>query len=141
MKLNKKHETTRNLRVIYTDPDRLELGKQLAGAYQDLSQTNTDLDSIKTSFKAKIAAHEANIADLSTKVANGWRIEEVKCVFEMDTPKKLHKTLRRLDTQEIVEVSEMTQADIQGELALEEEKASAVAGVAGDGNVKVDADK
>ncbi len=138
MKLNKKHETSRNLRVIYTDAERLELGKQLAGAHQDLAQTNNDFDSVKSDFKARVTAHEAKIGDLSNKVATGHRIEEVKCLWQMDAPKKGQKTLKRLDTGETVERAEMTESDKQGDLPLDDGKKT---GVAGDGTVEVAADK
>ncbi len=139
MKLDKKNETVRNLRVIYTDAERLELGKQLAGAHQDLAQTNNDLDSVKQDFKARITAHEAKIGDLSNKVATGHRVEQVKCLWNFDEPKKGQKTLSRVDTFDVVEVVDMTEADKQGELAIGQEDLKA--GVAGDGNVTVAADK
>ncbi len=135
-KLTKKHETARQLRVIYTNPERLELGRQLADTHQALAQTNIDLDSIKTDFKSRIAAHDAKITDLSTKVSNGWRMEEVKCVWIMDDPKKGMKRLVRTDTAEDVETVEMTQSDKQAELALEEKKPEVGAG----GVVSVPAD-
>lgn len=127
-KITKKNETSRQLRVTYTDAARLELGRQLADVHQALAQTNSDLDSIKTDFKARITAHEAKITDLSTKVSNGWRMEEVKCVWTMDKPTKGEKTLKRLDTDEDVEVVEMTNADKQAELPLEAPKPEVGAG-------------
>lgn len=140
MKSNKKHETIRNLRVIYTDTERLELGKQLAEVHQDLAKTNHDFDSVKTDFKARLTAHEAKISDLSNKVSTGFHVIEVKCAWQMDTPAKLKKTLVRLDTNEVVEVEDMSEADKQGDLPLPD-ATPAVAGVAKDGTVKVKSDE
>jgi len=151
-KNNKRLEETRHLRVVYTDAERLELGKQLAGTHGELNQINGDLDRIKAEYKAKIADKDAKISDLSNKVSTGFRIEPVACLWEMDKPKKNKKSLRRIDTQEVIETHDMTAADKQAELPLTEmEKklnealpagttATVVAGVAGDGNVTVAAD-
>ena len=136
-KNDKKYETNRNLRVHYTDAERLELGKQLASVHQELAQTNSDFDSVKSDFKARLTSHEAKISDLAQKVSNGYCIKEVKCLWVMDTPQSGKKLLLRMDTQDTVEVEEMTAADAQAELKLEDTKA----GVDAQGNVTVAADR
>ena len=140
MNATKKHETTRILRYTYTDPERLELGKALAQVHNELGQTNTDFDRVKAEFKSKISAHEAKIQDLSNKVSTGYDMRETKCRWNLDEPKKGKKTLVRLDTakEEIVEVTEMTDADRQVDLPLSE---GAHTGVDKGGNVQVPADK
>lgn len=139
---HKKNETERILRVNYTDPERLELGKQLAEVHNNLSQTNSDFDRVKAEFKSKISAHEAQIIDLSNKVSTGYRMVPVKCLWEMDKPKRGMKRLLRLDIEEakdaVVEVTDMTDADKQADLPLAEDSK---AGIAGDGTVKVGSDK
>lgn len=148
----KKNETTRVVRVIYTDPERLDLGRKLAEAHGAMSQIEADFDMVKTSFKSKTAAKEAEIADLSTKVSTGFRLEPVKCLWEMDQPKPMKKQLRRVDTSEVIETEDMTERDKQVDLPLTEmaEKlnealpagvTATVTGVAGDGSVTVPADK
>lgn len=117
--MKNKNETVRNLRVLYTDAERLDLGRKLAGAYQDIEQVNKDFDSVKADFKARITSHEAKITDLAGKVNNGFRIEEVKCEWRFDLPEKGKKSLYRLDTNELVETVEMTGADLQSQLPLE----------------------
>lgn len=141
MILNKKHETTRQLRVIYTDGERMELGKQLAGVHQALGQTEKDFDMVKADFKARITGHEAKIEDLSNKVASGYSVKEVKCRWYMDRPVKGVKQLIREDAFEVVETLDMTEADKQGELALEAEQLGSPTGVANSGVVQVQADK
>jgi hypothetical protein len=145
----KKHETTRMLRVIYSNPERLELGKKLSETFNDLTQINADLDRVKADFKAKVTARESEIVDLSNKVSTGFHITEVKCLWEMDTPKTGVKELIRLDTGETVEMTDMTNSDKQGELPLSAEvtadgkivqPATAPTGVEKDGSVTVPAD-
>lgn len=121
----KKNETSRMLRVHYTDAERLELGKKLADEHADLRQVNSDFDRVKADFKSKITTHEAKIEDFSNKVSTGYRIEDVKCRWNMDQPRAGEKTLVRADTDEIVEMTDMTTADKQAELKLADENAGA----------------
>lgn len=138
-----KNETIRTLRVIYTDAERLELGKKLAEVHNDLSQVNADFDGVKAEFKAKTTAHEAQIVDLSNKVSCGYRMEPVKCLWKFDQPKPGFKELVRLDFVPpiTIESDEMSEHDKQGEITLVDMPASEAIGIAGDGTVKVNADK
>ncbi len=117
----KKNETERILRVDYTDAQRLELGKDLATAHNDLTQTNSDFDRVKAEFKSKISAHESKIVDLSNKVSTGYHMVATKCLWRMDEPKKGMKVLVRLDKtpNEIIDSEEMTEADKQQDLPIQ----------------------
>lgn len=115
---NTKHQTARNLRVPYTDKEQVDLAKQLAEAHQTHAQLDADLASVKNDFKSRISAIEAKVSDLSTKVSNGYRIEAVKCEWLFDSPSAGKKSLVRLDTFETVEVTDMVDADKQGDLPL-----------------------
>ncbi len=151
---NKKHECERTLRVFYTDPERLELGKQLAATHSELAQINADLDRIKSEFKSKVSAAEAQILDLSNKVGTGHHMILVKCRWRMDSPKAGRKQLFRLDTtpHEVVQEEDMSAADKQIDLTLEERVDAALAngpakiskkdisGVSHDGTVAVPSD-
>jgi hypothetical protein len=117
-KLNKKHETSRMLRVVYTDKARLELGKKLADEYAELRQVNSDFDRIKAEYKSKITSREATIEDLSNKVSTGFELVAVKCRWEMDQPEQGKKELIRLDTFEVIETGPMTTADLQSDMEL-----------------------
>jgi len=108
-----KMECTRMLRCVYTDAERLELGKQLADEHADLRGVNSDFDRCKAEFKSKITSHEAKIEDLSNKVSTGYRMETVNCRWIFDLPNKGVKTLMRQDTHEEVEKDAMSEADLQ----------------------------
>lgn len=116
--LNKKLETSRMLRIQYTDAERLELGKKLAEEHAELRGVNSDFDRVKANFKSKITSKEANIEDLSNKVSTGYHIADVKCKWVMRNPDALHKTLYRLDTGDSVETVDMVTEDFQAEMEL-----------------------
>lgn len=141
MNLNKKHETTRMLRVIYTDAERLDLGRKLAECHNDLAQVNADLDRVKAEFKSRVSGHESTISDLSTKVSTGHRMESVKCRWNLDQPKAGMKQLVRLDTPtpEVIEQSDMTESDKQVEIELDPPAATPT-GIGADGTTTVPAD-
>lgn len=131
---NKRNETTRVVRQFYTDPERMELGRKLA------EQIEADFDRVKTEFKSRITAHEASIADLANKVSSGYRMEPVKCLWSLDQPAGGKKELRRLDTSDVIETSEMTEADKQSLLPLDTPAPAEPTGVATDGTATVAAD-
>lgn len=137
----KKNEVVRILRVNFTDAERLELGKQLAEVHNNTAQVNSDFDRVKAEFKSKLTALEAQSVDLAAKVSTGYSMKDVKCVWEMDQPKAGKKTLSRLDTPkpEVIETTDMTEADKQGELGLSAEDLKA--GVEGGGTVTVASDR
>lgn len=124
----KNKAATRILRYVYTDKERLEIGKTLGQVHADLGNTNADFDRVKAEFKSKITAHEAKLTDLAHKVSSGYDMRDTKCEWTFDSPKKGHKTLRRLDTDEVVETAEMSQADFQQEIALETENGKSIDG-------------
>jgi hypothetical protein len=116
--LNKKLDTSRMLRVIFTDTERLELGKQLAEAHNELLRVKSDFDRVKADFKARQTDEEATISTISTNISSGYHMVETKCRWSMDLPLKGMKTLFRLDLNETVETCEMTEADRQVEIDL-----------------------
>lgn len=128
MKATKKHECIRILRVNLTNEQRLEFGKQLAEVHNNLTQINSDFDRVKAEFKSKISAEESKVVDLAGKVSSGYVMQDVKCRWEMDQPKAGWKRLVRLDIEPHpeIEVFEMTDADKQADLPLEEKQSATI---------------
>jgi hypothetical protein len=116
--INKKLDTSRMLRIVYTDAERLQLGRQLSEEFNELRGVNSDFDRVKANFKSKITSKEANIEDLSNKVSTGYHIADVKCRWELRSPDPLHKQLFRLDTGDCVETADMVTEDFQAEMEL-----------------------
>jgi hypothetical protein len=153
-----KNETFRTLRVLFTDPQRLELGIQLAEARNETTQIESDFQRVKDEFKSKLSAVDARVTDLSNKVSSGYEMKEVKCAWVMDYPKPGKKTLVRLDLNNlgavlpaadlvgmkdhVVETADMTEAEKTPELnlGLDNPVLPAGAGISHDGTVKVASD-
>lgn len=114
----KNTETTRQLRVNLTDKERIELGRQLAEASQRLETIAEDKKSANAQFAADKSAAEAKIGALSNQIGSGYRLDQVRCDWLMDSPEAGKKQLVRLDTKEVIETLDMTDADKQGDLPL-----------------------
>lgn len=142
-----KNETFRMLRVLFTDAERLELGKQLAEAHNETAQIESDFQRIKDEFKSKLSAVSTKITDLANKVSSGYEIKNVLCLVVMDTPKPGKKQVVRMDgptdgVREVVETHDMTEHEKTPELSLglDNPVLPAGAGISHDGTVKVEAD-
>lgn len=112
------NETLRQLRVNLTDKERIELGRQLAQSSQKLETIAEDKKASMAQFKADESAAQAKIATLSQQIANGYRLDAVRCEWLLDTPEVGKKQLVRLDTKEVLETLDMNDADKQGNLPL-----------------------
>lgn len=109
-----RNEQREQLRYNYTPDERREKGQQLADTHIRLGAVNEELDRIKSDYKAKIQALEADISSLSTQVSTGYEMREYVCFYEYDQPEKGKKTLRRKEPPcDVVRVEEMTEADRQ----------------------------
>lgn len=94
------------------------MGRQLAQSSQKLETIAEDKKASMAQFKADQSAAEAKIASLSQSIANGYRLDTVKCEWLMDTPEVGTKQLVRMDTKEAVETIPMIDADKQQDLPL-----------------------
>lgn len=121
----RKYEAVRTLRVPYTQTEQIELGKQLAECHNDSAALSNDLDRVKSEFKNKQAVIDSKIGTLSTGLSTGYAMKDVRCKWEIDQPVPNKKQLRRLDTSEIIETVEMTEADKQAALPFTEVDAAA----------------
>ena len=130
----KRNEVTRQCRYNFTSDERLEKGRNLADVYQELDTTNGDLERIKKDFKSRIEAHEARIATLAEQVRSGYELRETVCFWEYNQPTEGKKQLRRSDTMEIIETSDMTEADKQLIIDIVETAAAAANAAAGHPN-------
>lgn len=116
----------RDLRYDFTDKEILEFARDCASKQGELQETEDRLKEIKSDFKARTDMLVGHISLLSRKVANGYEFRSIPCEVRYHDPKPGEKTTYRLDTDtpEIVRVEEMTFAEKQEELPLEEEESS-----------------
>lgn len=126
------------LRVLFTDPQRLEIGRKLAEAHAELEASVEDRKSTSATLKAKETAILAKISEYSLNLNQGFALKETPVLVTYDCPAVGQKTITRLDTAEQVRIEAMTLVEMQGELPMETPEAIKVSS---DGVVAVDADE
>ena len=111
-------QTTRHLRHEFDNTEKLENAKQLAESLMEANRIDADFDRVKQDFKARLSTVEAKTGSLRDKVSSGYEMRETKCEWRFDDPKAGKKSLWRLDVDELVETTDMNEADKQTELPL-----------------------
>jgi hypothetical protein len=114
----------RTLKCVLTPEEILTLGKDLAEKTQLASQIEADKKRVVKEFDAKIAEADAGIQLASGKIQNGYEYRTVKCTETIGEPDENKKTVRRLDTGEIVEIRELNAEEKQRVLEFEKEQAA-----------------
>jgi len=114
-------KTICRLRCLLTDEEKINVGRQLAEATNDLEEIEEDKKQVVADFKAKSTAAEALISSLGNKLRSGYEFRDVSCFINFDQPEKGQKQTVRSDTGEVVSTEIMSEEEKQRELALEEE--------------------
>lgn len=115
MARNKKITVTKNVPVLLTITELLEISKELARANQDLARATNQKKEMAASFAATQKIAEAGIENLSLKISTGKEYRDVECSVTFDQ-KQMKKIIIRMDTGEVVETTKLTTADLQEEL-------------------------
>jgi len=115
----KNKATERTLRHTFDVPEKIELGGKLASILSEMAQIDADLDRIKSEFKGKTAAAEAQLNSVRDKINSGYELRLTKCEVVLDKPKAGMAQVIRLDTGDVVEEREMTEQEKQAELDIE----------------------
>lgn len=116
-----KKKTKRNLRVTFSDPELLQLGKDLADKTTELRELEEDKKRVVSDFGARITAKEAEVSLLTSKLKSGYEYRMVNCTETLDFPTLGRKTISRDDTGADIAVEDMTSAEMQRELIKEGE--------------------
>lgn len=106
-------QTKQFLRCNLSRDELLEYGKVQAEKIQELARVEADLKRVQADFKAKIVALDAEIVDLSNKVASGYEFRDVTCTVFLGLPTPNQKRTVRDDTGEDVSVEYMTPDEMQ----------------------------
>lgn len=114
-----KIKITQQLGCQLTDEEKIQAGKELAEATNELTELGNDKAQIVSDFKAKMTAAEARVAVLGNKIRSGYEFRPVECSVTMDTPEPGQKQTMRLDTQEVVATVAMSEDEKQRKLELE----------------------
>ena len=112
-----KFETS--LKVPLTQPEILEAGERCAKAVNDLQKVEAELASIKKQFASRVEEIEYEINRSSGLVRDKFEYRPVKCHRIFDYINKVVREVR-LDTSEEVHSREMTMAETQMQIELED---------------------
>lgn len=115
------NKITQQPRCQLNDDEKIQAGKELAEATNELREIEDDKARIVSDFKAKTTASEARVAVLSNKIRSGYEFRSVECSVAFDTPEAGQKQTVRLDTKEVIATAAMTEDEKQRKLGLETE--------------------
>lgn len=116
-------KVTQRLRCNLSDEEKINAGKELAEATNELSSIEEDKTQVMADFKAQVTAQEAKVSMLSNKLRSGYELRNVQCEVIFGVPESHQKQTVRLDTNEIVSTETMSEEEKQGNLPLEESNA------------------
>ncbi len=106
---------TKPLPVKLTDAEVLKYGRDAARAISDKERIESDFDSVKAEYKGNIAEQQAIVSKLSPRIHSGIETREVECEEEKNWNNST-VTLRRLDTDEVIDCRPMREDEKQMEL-------------------------
>ena len=115
MESDETKETTEKLPCILTEQELLLVGRELSRAHQEISNLEDKKAEYDSQIKADMKKQRAIIESNSLAISTGKIYRPVKCVWEWWFDDG-HKTLRRLDTKEVVRKMEITDEERQGNL-------------------------
>lgn len=111
---------TRPLKCFLTNPEKLQLGQQLAELGSEIDNLNNDLLTVKAQYQAQIKEKTAAKERVQTLLIAGSETRSVACIANLHTPREGQKTIIRLDTGDTVEVVAMTHQELQGSFRFED---------------------
>lgn len=119
----------RSLKTYLNDKEKRDASLESARLVQEISGLEEDKKASASDYKARIEGRQARQTHLARLVIDGWEDRSIKCEWRFecagldDSGKPIYhpeqKCLVRTDTNEVVEVTGMMEADFQRrELAL-----------------------
>lgn len=107
------------LRCEFTTEEINEKAKQLANENRNYTEIENDKKSVTADFGARLAESKAKIDRLANHINSGYELRRVNVEVRMHDPEEGKKTVVRLDTNETVEILNMTEDELQEELDFE----------------------
>ncbi len=102
-----------SIKYTFSQNEIRELGEGLAREAQCVFDLREQKKNVVTQMGAQITAANKRVADLTTKINNGYELREVECLYVMETPRPGMKRIIRLDTNEVVREEAMTMQEMQ----------------------------
>lgn len=108
----------RQLRHIFTEKETIEIAKKMAEASRDLNQAEEEKKAVTSTLKAKVDGIQARVNEHAGKINSGFEYRTTPITTKFHTPKTGQKQTIRDDTGEIIEIDQMSMAEMQDELPL-----------------------
>lgn len=113
----KYNEVEEMCRVTLTSDDLVKIGENAGDNGLKKTQLGSELERIKKDYKNRIEALAAEIELDHEKLRTKYEMRKTLCFWTYDTPKKGRKTLRRVDTGEVIRDEVMDGNDTQHVMA------------------------
>lgn len=113
-------KSTEYLRHDFTQPELLELGGQLAEAYQSLDQIENEEAAIKAQIKERKSGVQLKIGTLSRNISARFDMQNVECRWDYGKPNAGEVSCFRIDTGAFVKARAMTGQERQEEIKFDE---------------------
>lgn len=92
-----KQTERRSLKYEFSNPEILELSKELANKTQETRQLEEQKKSVVSEYASKTNIAREQVLLLSDKVASGYEVRDVECEVQYHSPTEGMKTLTRED--------------------------------------------
>lgn len=104
----------------FTDAEKLELAKHLAGLTEQKTRTEEEKKSVVAEWATKIKSIQTSISGTSAKITSGFEMRDTDCEVHFDW-KKSTKTYIRVTDRKEIETRPITDPERQQHLKLEAE--------------------
>lgn len=111
-------------RFDLTDKEMRDYGAEVGRVNAEYNRLEDELASVKSDYKSRLDAKDAQRNTLSTKLANGYEMREVEAIVEFDVAAGKKKYIHP-KTKNILRETDMTHADWQLPMFSKEELAKA----------------
>ncbi|HEY6272606.1 MAG TPA: hypothetical protein VIX19_11520 [Terriglobales bacterium] len=113
-----------SVKYTFSGDEIRELGEALAREAQTVFDLREQKSSTVAELTAQIKQANGRVAELSSRINNGYELREVECMVMLETPRPGMKRIVRLDTNETIRDESMTTAEMQASFGFEDPKAS-----------------
>jgi hypothetical protein len=110
-----------SIKYTFTADEIRELGEALARETQMLMDLKEKKSALDAELSAQMKAGGQRVADLTTKICNGYELREAEVMVMLETPHPGMKRTIRADTGETLRDEPMTMAEMQGSFGFGED--------------------
>ena len=107
---------TEEVAFDFTVDEKIDLGRRLAHAIQKVNTLEREKTTGLAALNSSIKDAQAEVADLSQKVAQGYEMRPTEVIVVFDTPRPGMKHILIAATSKFLREEEMTPEERQGQL-------------------------